>query len=64
MYANDYADINKGDYGTDVKVDGSNANYDSLMKACDVMDEINKVRESYGLQDLKVDPYTFIKQTA
>ena len=53
-YSQGYKDINAaGKY----KVDGTGSTYEDLLNACDMMDEVNRIRRSRGLTELKVDPY-------
>lgn len=53
-YTKGYNDINAaGKY----KVDGTGSTYEDLVNACDMMDEVNSIRTSLGLTELKVDPY-------
>lgn len=53
-YSQGYKDINAaGKY----KVDGTGSTYEDLLNACDMMDEVNRIRRSLGLTELQVDPY-------
>lgn len=53
-YSQGYKDINAGGK---YKVDGTGSTYQDLLNACDMMDEVNRIRRSRGLTELKVDPY-------